>query len=287
MKRNIFLKSVGLGVAAVYSNSLFAQRNPYLGPLGVQLYTVREAVYKNLEASISKLAELGYKNLEIFGYNGTFFGKSAAEFKSIISNQGMRVVSSHHTSGIAVKGKGTLTDGWQKAVDDLQMVGAEYMVCAYLSDGERSLKHYEALPKVLEASGQICKNAGMQFAYHNHDFEFIKSGDFIPYDFILKNTSGSLVKMEADLYWFSKAGQDPLVYFDQYPGRFPLWHVKDKEANTGIFTEVGNGVIDFDRIFAAREKAGLKYWFVEQDMSKRDPFESLKMSRDYLSKKNF
>ncbi len=287
MKRSIFLKSLGLGVAGIYANNLFAKNNLYLGPLGVQLYTVREAVAKDLAGSIAHLAELGYKNLEIFGYNGSFFGKSASDFKSIIDQNGMRVVSSHHTSGIVAKGKGTLTDGWQKAVEDIHTLGAEYMVCAYLNEGERSLKHYEALPKLLEASGQMCKDAGMQFAYHNHDFEFIKSGDFIPYDFILKNTSSNLVKMEADLYWFSKAGQDPLAYFDQYPDRFPLWHVKDKELTTGAFTEVGNGVINFDQIFAARKKAGLKYWFVEQDVCKRDPFESLKISRDYLSKKNF
>jgi len=93
--------------------------------------------------------------------------------------------------------------------------------------------------------------------------------------------------MELDLYWISKAGYDPVAYFNKYPGRFPLWHVKDMEAGTKDITEVGNGTIDFDRIFAARKKAGLKYWFVEQDVSKGDFFKSLETSRDYLAKKNY
>jgi sugar phosphate isomerase/epimerase len=93
--------------------------------------------------------------------------------------------------------------------------------------------------------------------------------------------------MEMDLYWISKAGQDPVAYFEKYPGRFAMWHVKDMEAGTKAITEVGNGTIDFDRIFKARKKAGLKYWFVEQDTSKRDMFESLTISRDHLAKKNY
>ncbi|MHA8102491.1 sugar phosphate isomerase/epimerase family protein [Aquirufa nivalisilvae] len=286
MERRIFLKGLALGVSGLYAHSSLAA-NPYLGPLGVQLYTVRDAVAKDLEGSLEKLAGLGYKNLEIYGYNGTFFGKTAHEFKTILDRVGLKVVSSHHTSGIAIKSKGTLSDGWQKAVEDLHHVGAEFMVCAFLFPNERSADHYKALPSLLTSSGEATKSAGIQFAYHNHDFEFVKSADFVPYDFILQNTSPDLVKMEADLYWFGRAGIDPVTYFEKHPGRFPLWHVKDMEAGTKVFTEVGNGTIDFDRIFAARKAAGLKYWFVEQDVSKRDPFESLKISRDYLAKKNF
>lgn len=286
MERRKFLKGLGLGVAGLYAKPLLAN-TLNIGPLAVQLYTIRDAVAKDLEGSLSKLAGIGYKQLELFDYNGKFFGKTAKEFKAILDRTGLQVVSSHHTTGFEVKGKGTLMDGWEKAVEDLHVLGSEYMVCSYLHPNERTTQHYERLPALLEKSGQATKKAGIQFAYHNHDFEFQKSGDFIPYDFILKNTPADLVKMESDLYWFAKAGQDPVAYFEKHPGRFPLWHVKDMEAGTGIFTEVGNGTINFDRIFAARKTAGLKYWFVEQDQSKQDPFESLKISRDYLAKKNF
>ena len=286
MKRRNFLQNMSMGAAAVYANKLFTGIGDSK-TLAVQLYTVRDAVGKNLEGALEQLAGLGYKSIELFGYNGTFFGKSVSEFKTILANTGIKVLSSHHTTGIAMKGKGTLTDGWDKAIEDIHAIGAEYMVCAFLFPNERTPENYKSLPAMLEKAGTATKAAGIQFAYHNHDFEFEKLDDILVYDFLLKNTSSDLVKMEMDLYWISKTGQDPVAYFEKYPGRFAMWHVKDMEAGTKAITEVGNGTINFDRIFAARKKAGLKYWFVEQDTSKRDMFESLKISRDYLAKKNY
>lgn len=286
MKRRHFIQSLSLGAAGLYANQLFAAPAAKQ-PLGVQLYTIRNAVSQNLEAALERLSGLGYKTMEIYGYNGTFFGKSAQEFKTILANTGLKVLSSHHTTGIAMKGKGTMADGWEKAVEDIHSIGGEYMVCAYLFPNERTPEVYKSLPGILEKAGRATQTAGIQFAYHNHDFEFQKLGDSLVYDFIITNTPADLVKMEMDLYWISKAGFDPVQYFEKYPGRFCMWHVKDMAAGSGDITEVGNGTIDFDRIFAAREKAGLKYWFVEQDVSKGDIFSSLQMSRDYLAKKNY
>ena len=286
MKRRHFLQSVTLGAAGLYTNQLFADFSKKKS-LGVQLYSVRDAVSKNLEGALEKLASLGFDNIELFGYNGTFFGKSATEFKSILNKTGISVFSSHHTTVFAIKGKGTLTDNWEKSVEDLHAIGAKYMACSYLFPNERTTENYKALPSLLDKSGTVTKAAGIQFAYHNHDFEFQKFEDTLVYDHILTKTSSDLVKMEMDLYWTSKAGQDPIKYFEKYPGRFELWHVKDMSAGAGEITEVGNGVIDFDRIFAARKKAGLKHWFIEQDTSKGDMFESLKTSVTNISKKNY
>jgi sugar phosphate isomerase/epimerase len=286
MKRRYFLQNLSLGVAALYMNGC-AGGSAVANPLALQLYSVRDAVAKDLEGTLNRIAELGYKELEIYGYNGKFFGKTAKEFKSILDKAGIKVVSSHHNTGIAMKAKGTLTDGWDKAVEDIHELGAPYMVCPYLFPDERSVEHYKALPELLEKSANTAKAAGIQFAYHNHDFEFEKMEDTLVFDYLAAKTSADLVKFELDLYWISKTGNDPVKYFEKYPGRFPLWHVKDMEAGTKDITEVGNGTIDFDRVFAAREKAGLKHWFVEQDTSKRDMFESLKISRDYLAKKNY
>jgi len=286
MKRRNFIQNMSMGAAALYANKLFTGLGDSKS-LAVQLYTVREAVAKDLEATLAQLAGLGYKNIELYGYNGTFFGKTTSEFKTILANTGINVLSSHHTTGVGMKGKGTLTDGWDKAIEDIHALGAEYMVCAFLFPNERTPEIYKSLPAMFEKAASATKAAGIQFAYHNHDFEFEKLDDTLVYDFLLKNTSPDLVKMEMDLYWISKAGYDPVQYFEKYPGRFHMWHVKDMEAETKAITEVGNGTIDFDRIFAARKKAGLKHWFVEQDTSKRDKFESLKISRDYLAKKNY
>ena len=286
MKRRHFIQNLSFGAAGLYMSPLLADQFKKKS-LNVQLYTVRDAVSKNLEGTLERLAGLGYKNIELYGYNGTFFGKTANEFKTILSNTGIKVLSSHHTTGIAMKGKGTLSDGWDKAVEDVHALGAEYMVCAFLFPNERTPEIYKSLPAMFEKAATATNTAGIQFAYHNHDFEFEKLGDTLVYDFLLNNTPADLVKMEMDLYWISKAGQDPVAYFEKYPGRFHLWHVKDMEAGTKAITEVGNGTIDFDRIFKARKKAGLKYWFVEQDTSKRDMFESLTISRNNLAKKNY
>jgi sugar phosphate isomerase/epimerase len=186
-----------------------------------------------------------------------------------------------------MKAKGTLTDGWEKAIEDNHTIGAEYMVCAYLFPNERTTEIYKSMPELLDKSGTATKAAGIQFAYHNHDFEFEPMGDSTVLDYFLTNTSKDLVKMEMDLYWISKTGHDPVKYFEKYPKRFPLWHVKDMAPGTKEITEVGNGTIDFDRIFAAKKKAGLKHWFVEQDTSKGDIFESITTSRDYLAKKKY
>jgi len=286
MKRRHFIQNLSLGAAGLYMSPLLADQFKKKS-LNVQLYTVRDAVSKNLEGTLERLAGLGYKNIELYGYNGTFFGKTVSEFKTILGNTGIKVLSSHHTTGIAMKGKGTLSDGWDKAIEDVHAIGAEYMVCAFLFPNERTPEIYKSLPAMFEKAATATNAAGIQFAYHNHDFEFEKLDDTLVYDFLLKNTPGDLVKMEMDLYWISKAGQDPVAYFEKYPGRFAMWHVKDMEAGTKAITEVGNGTIDFDRIFKARKKAGLKYWFVEQDTSKRDMFESLTISRNNLAKKNY
>jgi sugar phosphate isomerase/epimerase len=286
MKRRVFLQGLSLGVAGLYADNVFGGGFKKK-PLGLQLYTVRGPLAKDLEGTLTRVAGLGYKNLEVFNYNGTFFGKTATEFKTILKNTGLTVISSHHTTGLATKGKGTLTDGWDKAIEDIHAIGGKYMVCAFLFPNERTPENYKALPELLDKSGKATKAAGIQFAYHNHDFEFEKYEDTLVYDYILNKTSKDLVKMELDLYWISKAGQDPVAYFEKYPKRFPLWHVKDMAAGTKEITEVGNGTIDFDRIFAAKGKAGMKYWFVEQDTTKGDIFESIHTSKVNLDKKNY
>lgn len=162
------------------------------------------------------------------------------------------------------------------------------MVCSYLLPEERTTNDYRKLPELLNKSAETTNQSGIQLAYHNHDFEFQKfDGKQLIYDFLLDNTSPDLVKMELDLYWIAKAGFDPLDYFEKHPGRFPLWHVKDMQKYTNNFAEVGNGIIDFKRIFEAREKAGLKFWFVEQDDSDKDIFESLVMSKKYIEGNSF
>ncbi|MCI3936685.1 sugar phosphate isomerase/epimerase [Chryseobacterium aahli] len=287
MQRIDFLKLSSLGFLGLYSCGISKSMNTNQR-LALQIYTIRDAVSQNLEKAFEKIASLGYKDVEIYGYDGTFFGKNRNEFQSILNSTGLKVISSHHRTGITDKDEGTLLKNWENTLDDLNYIGAKYAVCSYLPEAERSLENYRKLLEVLENAGKISKQNGIQLAYHNHDFEFLKMDDQKNfYDFILENTSPDLVKMELDLYWIAKAGFDPLTYFEKYPGRFPLWHVKDMQKETENFAEIGNGTIDFKRIFEAREKAGLEYWFVEQDSSERDIFESISMSKKYIESHSF
>jgi sugar phosphate isomerase/epimerase len=144
---------------------------------------------------------------------------------------------------------------------------------------------YKKHAQLFNQAAEVCKKSGIQFGYHNHDFEFVTLEGQTPYDFLLKETDPKLVQMELDLYWISFAGKDPVAYFKKHPGRFPLWHVKDMEkSGERSFTEVGNGSINFQRLFDAKKTAGLKHFFVEQDVSKRTPLESIEISIQNVKK---
>jgi sugar phosphate isomerase/epimerase len=287
MQRIDFLKLSSLGFLGLYSCGV-SQSIGKDKRLAIQVYTIRNAISENPEKAFERIAELGFKDLEIYGYDGTFFGKNKNEFQAILKNTGLKVISSHHQTGVINQEKETLLSNLEKTVEDLDFIGAKYLVCSYLLPEERTIEKYKKLPDLLNKSGEITARSGIQFAYHNHDFEFEKfDEEQLIYDFILKNTSPNLVKMELDLYWITKAGLDAVEYFNNYPGRFPLWHVKDMRKDTKDFAEVGNGTIDFENIFKARKKAGLEYWFLEQDSSDNDIFDSLLISKKYIDSNHY
>jgi sugar phosphate isomerase/epimerase len=208
-----------------------------------------------------------------------------AEYAKVLKDNGLIMPSAHYMLGEGMAAaKGTISNEWQKAVDDAAAVGTKYMVCAYLLDSERgTLTHYKQTADKLNKAGEICKKAGIQLCYHNHDFEFIKQDGKLPYEALLNFTDPKLVKMEMDIYWMYKAKQDPIAMFNRYPGRFPLWHVKDMDNTPKqMFTEVGNGVIPFKEIFKHAGTAGMQYFFNEQDVCPGDPFDSITKSYAYI-----
>lgn len=287
--RRSFLKSTTLLSAGLYLVPPAFSRKSTL--IGLQLYTVRDAMDKDPEGTLAKVAEIGYTSVEGATYTGSekFYGMSPLEFKKVLKKNGLVIPSSHYRLGEdEEKGKisnGTILHEWDKAVDDAAELGLKYMVCAWLAESERgTLDHYKKVTDDLNVAGERCKKAGIQLCYHNHDFEFIKQGDTYPYD-ILLTADKDLVKMEIDLYWMKKAGQDAIKLFHEHPGRFPLWHIKDMD-NTAEqnFTEVGNGIINFKEIFKYKRLAGMKYFFVEEDKCPGSPFDSITKSIDYIKK---
>jgi sugar phosphate isomerase/epimerase len=287
MQRRTFVKSLIMSASTIHLASTMSA-TPQNRALGAQLWTIREYLKKDLTGSLAKLAKLGYNEIELFGYDGTYWGKTPKEFGRICSDLGLKIISAHYETGRIDKAKGSLMYGWDKAVEDAAMMNIPYMICAWLFKEERtSLDMYKELIDMLNKSGEACRKVNIQFGYHGHNFEFPPIDGVVPYDMILQQTDKEHLIMEADLFWITKAGVDPVAYFKKYPGRFPLWHVKDMERGSEQFAEVGHGIINFDRIFAERTTAGLKHWFVEQDQTSREPFESLAMSRDYIMKKKY
>lgn len=254
--------------------------------IGVQLYTVRDLMASDPKGTLKKIAEIGYKKVESAGYNeGLFYGMKPAEFKSVLGDLGLKLPSSHYMSGISSPNrKGTLSNGWEQAVQDAKEANIDYMVLAYLMEEERkTTDDYKKVAELLNKAGEVCKENNIQLAYHNHDFEFQAIEGVVPYDMLLKEVGADLMKMELDLYWTVKAGYVPTKLFEESPGRFPLWHVKDMDTS-GNFSEVGTGTIDFQAIFDQKEKAGLKHFFIEQDITVKPPLESIQISYDNVQK---
>ncbi|HEU0177935.1 MAG TPA: sugar phosphate isomerase/epimerase [Blastocatellia bacterium] len=249
-----------------------------LGSIGVQLYTVRAEMEKDFEGSLEKIAAIGYKEVEFAGY----YNKSPKDIQAVLNRCGLTAPSAHMPlADIQTK--------LDQTVETVKAVGHQYMICPYLEDKDRrTLDDYKRHAETFNRAGEACRKAGIQFGYHNHNFEFEAKDDKLPYDLLLEETDKDLVKMELDLYWISKAGQDPIAYIDLHKDRFVLFHVKDmdKTPKRGI-TEVGRGVIDFKSIFAKAPKGAIKHYFVEQDTCPGSPFDSIKVSIDYLKQLEF
>jgi sugar phosphate isomerase/epimerase len=287
--RRSFIRSTSLVSAGIFlAPKEFKMKSSLIG---LQLYTVRDAMANDPSGTLAKVAATGYNSLEGATYTGSekFYGMSPGDFRKLLKHNGLVMLSSHYRLGEEkIKGesqKGAILNDWDKAVDDAAAVGLKYMVCAFLTEAERGdLDHYKKVADDLNKAGERCKKSGIQLCYHNHNFEFVKQGDTYPYDILLA-TDKDLVKMEMDIYWVTKAGQDPIKLFREHPGRFPLWHLKDmdKTPDQG-FAEVGNGIIDFKEIFKHKNEAGLKYFFVEQDKTLGSPFDSIKESYVYIKK---
>jgi sugar phosphate isomerase/epimerase len=267
--------------------------------VGLQLYTLRNEIDEQGPIPVlEKVAKLGYKWMEGYGYEDRkILGLAPSEMKRVLDDLGMTMPSLHAVTEVSSDGgKDAVMKQMTESAEDVKAVGAEFLVWAYLQEEDRkSIEDYKQHLVTWNQFGKICKDNGVQFAYHNHDFEFKTPDGINAYDMIMENTDPDEVKFELDLYWITRAGYDPVEYFNKAPGRFPLWHVKDmitqsyinEEDEEVYFAEVGNGVIDFEKIFKARQTAGLKYFFVEQDFTQKTPFESIEISINYINKAEF
>ncbi len=240
--------------------------------IGVQAYSVREALQEDFAGSMKKIAEMGYKYIEAYGMStdGQLFGMAPSEYKKIVDDLGMEVVSCHSTYFTPEEAPAM--------IEASQGVGIKYHIIPWMGEDQR--KDYHAVAENLNKVGELFKGTGIKFGYHNHDFEIIEQNGEVPLEIMLKETDPELVTFEADLYWVVKGGMDPMELINKYPGRFSLYHVKDANQELDQ-TTVGSGIIDFKSLLGAHEEAGLDYYFVEDERTE-DPFGNLKGAIEYL-----
>ena len=278
MNRREFLGSAvgGTGIVMLSGAGLAAQGRS-VGQIGLQLYTVRTEMEKSVEATLTRVAEIGYREVEFAGY----FGHSAEQVKAILDRNGLKSPSSH----VALD---QFTNEFEKTVATAKTLGQTYLICPWLAESARkSLDDYKKLAVTFNKLGADCEKAGFKFVYHNHDFEFTPIDGQIPFDILMQETDPKLVGFEVDLFWVVKANQDPIKYLEANAGRVPLVHVKDmSEAPARGFADVGSGVLDFKTIFQGCEKAGVKHYIVEHDRP-AEPFFSIETSYNYLKEFRF
>ncbi len=277
--RRKFIKTSSLAVAgtALFSDQLFAmtKRNEITG---IQLYSVREDMMKDPMGTLKQLSAMGYKCVEHANYiNRKFYGYSAADFKKVLDDLGLKMKSGHTVMGKAHwdASKNDFTDAWKWTVEDAATVGQEYVISPWLDESLRKttddIKRYM---EVFNKSGQLCNKSGMKFGYHNHDFEFSSMLDGVTvFDLILTNTDPALVAQQLDIGNMYNAGAKALDILNKYPGRFSLMHVKDEikseKANAGERYEstiLGTGVIPVKEVIdLGRKSGGTLHFIIEQE----------------------
>ena len=258
---------------------------------GLALYTVRNDMNTNAKATLLAVSEAGYRNIEAAGYaDGRFYDMAPDEFKKVLKELRLRPISTH-------QGSVTLENA-DAMIADVKAAGFKYFVIPVPPMGLFKYDNAtqtmgmtggaENLAKILDTLGEKCHKAGLKLLYHNHDFEFKKDKDgIVTIDYLLENCNPKYVNFQMDLFWVTKAGADPLAYFEKYPGRFKMWHVKDMDKE-GKFAPVGNGTIDFAKILAKKKRSGMKYYMVEQDQTfTMQPLEAIKVSHKALKNIGF
>jgi sugar phosphate isomerase/epimerase len=296
MNRRTFLESsLATGILASLPSPTLAATHQ-ISKVGVQLYTVRDLMKTDFAGTIAKVASIGYKEVEFAGY----FDHSPKDIRAFLDKDGLTAPSCH-------VGMDIVQNHWPETIDAAHTIGHTFIVCPWIDEKDRnSADSWKHITEVFNKAGEASKKAGIQFAYHNHWWEFgpnASLGGKLPYDYLLASTDANLVKMEMDLGWISVAGQDPVAYFKRYPGRFPLVHVKDfkslpklapdqiatfstRKLEADDMTAPGSGIIDWKRIFSFSDQAGIQHYFLEHDVPK-DPFATLTDGYKYLSTLRF
>jgi sugar phosphate isomerase/epimerase len=247
-----------------------------LTAIGVQLYTLRAAMEADFEGTLRNIADMGYQEVEFAG----LFGRDPAQVRQLLTDLNLTAVGSH------VDWSRFRSDP-NAAIEETVALGAQYLVFAWMPEAERlTLAQWQNWVTLFNEVGQASSDRGIEFAYHNHDFEFTAVEGVRPYDVLLEGIDRNVVKLELDLYWLAKAGSEPDPLFDLYPGGFPLAHVKDMRRSDQAMVDVGQGDLDFAAVFAQAERSGMQHFIVEHD-EPANPMQTVENSLTYLKQLSF
>ena len=242
---------------------------------GVQLYSFRNEMDKDAIGTLKQIAAIGIKEIETArSKKGHYYGLSPKEMKSVCDDLGMNLKSGHVG----------LDNNWQRTMDEAVESGQEYLICSSMPSKGQTVDNYLKVAEKFNEAGQACKKVGLKFGYHNHAYEFESENNQVLYEVLLDNTDSDLVHMELDLGWVIMGGKDPLDYFKAYPGRFPLWHLKDMDMEKKESTEFGKGGLDIVLMMQNQKASGVKHIFIEQEEYANTPLESMKHNMAYLGR---
>jgi sugar phosphate isomerase/epimerase len=247
--------------------------------IGLQLWSVKDDMGKDAVATVTEVGKMGYTFIETAGYgDGKFYGMDPAEFNALANKSGLVFLSSHTGHPLPDESNWDETmKWWDICIAAHKAAGVKYIVQPSMDEkGYGSLEDLQRYCDYFNAVGEKCNAKGIRFGYHNHNKEFEEVDGIVRYDYMLQNTDPKKVMFQLDLYWIMVGGKDAVSYFKEYPGRFEMWHIKDKK-------EVGaSGVMDFKSAFKAKKKAGMKHIIVEVEDYSYTPLESVQKSLEYL-----
>lgn len=286
LDRRMFMQA-GLALATAAAVAEPAARPRYR--MGLQLYTVREPMAKDAVGTLQKVAALGYRNLETYGFDPAtlkYYGMPAADFRKVLDDHGLSTTTGHYDLHAYLgQSAGAMSAYIDRCILGAQALNQKYITWAWLDPQSRSLESFKLVAERLNMIGAQAAKAGLRVAYHNHDFEFTPHEGKIGYDILMRETDADLVKLQLDLFWVAhSSARSPRELFQLQPGRFVMWHVKDMDS-ARRYTELGKGSIDFTRIMPDAQLAGLEEYFVEQgDNFAVSPMQSIETSAQYVKR---
>ncbi|WP_149304818.1 sugar phosphate isomerase/epimerase family protein [Pareuzebyella sediminis] len=277
LTRRKFITRSSAATAASFLLPPFSITSRLKEDYGVQLYTFRDAMLKDAKGTLEEIAKIGIKKIESArSKEGLYYGLSPKEMQTTCNTLGMQLISGHVA----------LDEKFQNTMEQAVASGQEYVICSSMPSSGQYIDNYKAVAEQFNKAGEACKKLGLKFGYHNHEYEFETDKGQVLYDILMDETDPELVHMELDLGWVVVAGKDPLAYFKKYPGRFPLWHLKDMNMKKKESTEFGKGGLDITTMMKRRKQSGVAHIFIEQEEYASSPIKSMRHNMAFLDHMN-